>query len=100
MAKKLYVGNLNYDTSESTLEALFAQAGEVVEVTVIKDSYSGRSKGFGFVEMADDTAASAAIEQLNGKEVDGRTLKVDEARPPRRRERRYDDDRGGGGSRW
>jgi len=96
--KKLYVGNLSYDTRESQLEELFSQVGSVVSAAVIEDRDSGRSKGFGFVEMADEAAAAAAIEQLNGKELDGRTIKVAEAKP--RRER---DDRGGGSydrNRW
>ena len=93
MEKKLYVGNLSYDTRESQLEELFSQVGSVVSAAVIEDRDSGRSKGFGFVEMADEAAAAAAIEQLNGKELDGRTIKVSEAKPRRQR-----DDRGGGGS--
>jgi cold-inducible RNA-binding protein len=90
--KKLYVGNLSYDTTESSLESLFSQAGEVVEAAVVTDRETGRSRGFGFVEMADEAGAAAAIEQFNGKELDGRTIRVDEARPRRSR-----DDRGGGG---
>jgi cold-inducible RNA-binding protein len=86
--KKLYVGNLSYDTTESTLESLFAQAGEVVDAAVVTDRYTGRSRGFGFVEMTDETAAAAAIEQLNGKELDGRTIRVAEARPRAPRENR------------
>ncbi|MBN1401414.1 MAG: RNA-binding protein [Anaerolineae bacterium] len=92
MEKKLYVGNLSYDTTESTLESLFSQAGEVVEAAVVTDRETGRSRGFGFVEMADEAGAAAAIEQFNGRELDGRTIRVDEARPRRSR-----DDRGGGG---
>ena len=93
MAKRIYVGNLSYDTTDSTLRALFEQAGAVNDVTIITDQYSGRSKGFGFVEMADDAAATAAIERFNGAELDGRTLKVAEAKPRRSRERRYDNSR-------
>ncbi len=81
MAKKLYVGNLSYDTTENRLRDLFAQVGTVADVAVIQDRETGRPKGFAFVEMADDSAAQAAIEQLNGKEVDGRTINVAEARP-------------------
>lgn len=90
MATKLYVGNLSYQTTEDELKGLFAQAGSVVEVAIIKDRDTGRSKGFGFVEMADQAAASAAIEQFNGTEFGGRTLKVAEARPREREGRRED----------
>jgi RNA recognition motif-containing protein len=90
MAKKLYVGNLSYSTTEGNLSQLFGELGEVVSVNLITDRMSGRSKGFAFVEMAEYDAAQAAISQLNGKEVDGRTIKVAEARPKR-------EDRGGGG---
>jgi RNA recognition motif-containing protein len=84
MAKKLYVGNLNYDTTEDNLRGLFAVHGEVVNMNIIIDRYSGRSKGFGFIEMADDEAAQAAISALNGQEVEGRQLRVSEAhRKPR-----------------
>ena len=92
MAKKIYVGNLGYETTEATLSELFGALGEVLSVNLITDRMTGRSKGFAFVEMADQTAALEAINQLNGREVDGRSLKVNEARPKR-------DDRGGGGSR-
>lgn len=95
VATKLYVGNLNYRTSDMQLEELFSQAGEVLSATVIMDRETGRSKGFGFVEMADDAAAADAVERFNNSEFDGRTIKVDEARPPRRREGR--EGRGGGG---
>ena len=97
MEKKLYVGNLSYGTVESNLETLFGEVGTVVEAVVINDRDTGRSKGFGFVTMADEASANAAIERLNDTEVDGRTIKVAEARP--RRERR-DYGGGGGGSRW
>ena len=106
MNKKLYVGNLSYDTAESQLETLFGEAGEVIEVTIIQDRYTGRSKGFGFVEMADESAAAAAVEKYNGTSLDGRTLKVAEAQPRRPRENRgyggggYGGGGGGGGSRW
>jgi RNA recognition motif-containing protein len=91
--KKLYVGNLNYQTTQSQLEALFAEAGEVVEAVVVEDRYTGRSRGFGFVEMATEEAAAAAIEKFHGQTLDGRTLNVAEARPPRRREERSYDNR-------
>jgi cold-inducible RNA-binding protein len=93
MTKRLYVGNLSYTTTHSTLSELFGEIGEVVSVDLITDRMSGRSKGFAFVEMADNAEALAAINQLNGKEVDGRAIKVDEARPKRA------DRRGGGGRR-
>ena len=81
MAKKLYVGGLPYSTNESALRDAFAQAGNVVSATIIMDKMSGRSKGFGFVEMSSDEEALAAIDMWNGKELDGRTLTVNEARP-------------------
>lgn len=88
MSKKIYVGNLNYSTTEDTLRAQFSGFGEVLSVTVIKDRYTQQSKGFGFVEMADDAAAEQAIGGLNGREIDGRKVRVNEAedkpRPPRR----------------
>jgi len=90
MAKKLYVGNLSYSTTEGNLSELFGAFGEVVSVNLITDRMTGRSKGFAFVEMAEYDAAQEAINQLNGKEVEGRALKVAEARPQQ-------DRRGGGG---
>jgi cold-inducible RNA-binding protein len=92
MAKKLYVGNLSYTTTETTLSELFGGVGEVLSVNVITDRMTGRSRGFAFVEMAEHTAAQEAINQLNGREVDGRSIKVAEARPRQ-------DDRGSGGRR-
>lgn len=80
MANKLYVGNLNYRTEQESLRSLFTQFGEVVSATILTDRDTGRSRGFGFVEMADEDSASAAIQGLNGTELDGRTLKVNEAR--------------------
>ena len=97
MSKKLYVGNLSYQTTEATLSELFGEIGEIVSISLIMDRYSGRSKGFAFVEMVEQSTAQEAINQLNGKEVDGRTIKVAEARPRRPRERR--DSWGGGGHR-
>ena len=87
MATNLYVGNLSYDTTEDTLRALFAEFGEVESARVITDRYSGRSKGFGFVEMSADDAAQKAIEALNGKSVDGREIRVDKAKPRTERPR-------------
>jgi len=74
MANKLYVGGLSYDTTEDTLKEYFSAAGTVQSVTVIKDKFSGKSKGFGFVEMASDEEAQKAIEMFNGQEFEGRTL--------------------------
>jgi RNA recognition motif-containing protein len=81
MGKKLYVGNLTYGETDATLEQLFAAHGTVESAQVIMDRDTGRSKGFGFVEMGSDKEAQAAIAALNGKEVDGRALTVNEARP-------------------
>ena len=81
MAKKLYVGGLSYSTTESALRDAFSQAGNVESAVIIVDKMSGRSKGFGFVEMTTDEEAQAAIEMFNGKELDGRTVTVNEARP-------------------
>ncbi|HEV2968491.1 MAG TPA: RNA-binding protein [Pirellulales bacterium] len=91
MGKKLYVGNLSYEVTNASLEELFSQFGTVRSAQVIQDRDTGRSKGFGFVEMADDNAANAAIQGLNEKEHNGRPLAVNEARP------REDRPRGGGG---
>lgn len=90
MAKRLYVGNLPYSTNESELKDMFAAAGTVSSATVITDKFSGRSKGFGFVEMSSDAEADAAIEKLNGLDMGGRKLTVNEARPR---------EEGGGGGR-
>jgi RNA recognition motif-containing protein len=92
---KIYVGNLNYDTNDETLLTLFKGHGEVESAKVITDKYSGRSRGFGFVEMPDSSEAQKAIEAINGQEVDGRTLKVNEARP-----KGSDGGGGGGRDRW
>ena len=95
MAKKLYVGNLSYSTTEATLSELFGAVGEVTSVNLITDRNTGRSKGFAFVEMAEDSAAQEAITQLSGKELDGREINVAEARPQKPRDNRYGS-RGGG----
>jgi RNA recognition motif-containing protein len=88
----IYVGNLSYEATEEDLRQAFSAFGTVTNATVIKDRDSGRSKGFGFVEMASDTEAQAAIAGLNGKDVKGRALKINEARPrteaPRGNQRR------------
>lgn len=88
MAKRLYVGNLSYAVDSSELEQLFAQHGQVVSAQVVSDRDTGRSKGFGFVEMANDGEADAAIAALNGQQHAGRTLTVNEARPREERGRR------------
>jgi RNA recognition motif-containing protein len=87
--KKIYVGNLSFQLSDQDLEELFAEHGQVNSAVIIMDRNTGRSRGFGFVEMEDDNAAMAAIEALNGKDVQGRQLNVNEARPrePRGRSR-------------
>ena len=81
MAKKLYVGGLPYATTEDALKDLFSQAGAVESANIITDKMSGRSKGFGFVEMTSDEEAQKAIDMFHGKEYEGRTLTVNEARP-------------------
>jgi RNA recognition motif-containing protein len=83
VTKNVYVGNMSFDTTEATLRQAFEAHGEVTSVNIITDRYSGRPRGFAFVEMADDEAARAAIAALNGQDLDGRTLKVDEAKPRR-----------------
>lgn len=92
MAKRIYVGNLGYDTTNADLERLFSQFGTVRSADVIMERDTSRSKGFGFVEMSSDQEAEAAIATLNGKEVGGRRLTVNEAKPRVERS-----DRGGGG---
>ncbi|MGD8625999.1 MAG: RNA-binding protein [Anaerolineae bacterium] len=94
MATNLYIGNLSFQTTEDAIRDLFTEHGEVESVRLITDRYTGRSRGFAFVEMATDEAAQAAIEALNGKAVDERELRVEIAKP--KRDRR--DDRRG--SRW
>jgi cold-inducible RNA-binding protein len=89
MSTKLYVGNLAFETTSQELQQMFAQAGTVESASVVEDRDTGRSRGFGFVEMATKEEATAAIDQFNGKEVGGRALKVNEARPR--------ENRGGGG---
>lgn len=99
MGKKLFVGGLSYDTVEESLRKLFVQAGTVESAVVIVDKMSNRSKGFGFVEMGTDEEAKKAIELLNGKDLDGRSITVNEARPLEDRPRRSSSDRrsSGGG---
>ncbi|PYS86066.1 MAG: RNA-binding protein [Acidobacteria bacterium] len=86
MTMKLYVGNLSFDTSSSQLQTMFAQTGTVESVSLIEDRETGRSRGFGFIEMSTAQEGAAAIEKFNGQEVGGRALKVNEAKP---RENRY-----------
>ncbi|MEX0856885.1 MAG: RNA-binding protein [Balneolaceae bacterium] len=89
----IYVGNLSYGVDDDQLKEVFGAFGEVGSAKVISDKFSGRSKGFGFVEMDNDSEAQAAIDQLDGAEIDGRQVKVNEAKP------REDRPRGGGGGR-
>src|ERR1043165_3944432 len=96
MAKKLYVGNLAFQTNSQDLQELFAQAGTVESASIIEDRDTGRSKGFAFVEMSTEAEAASAIDQFNGKEVAGRMLKVNEAKP---RENRNGGGRNFGGNR-
>jgi RNA recognition motif-containing protein len=106
MGRKLYVGNFSYNTTDNTLLQLFAAHGAVQSAQVVMDRDTGRSKGFGFVEMGSDQEAQAAIAALNGKEVDGRALTVNEARPKTEGGGRGGDRGGrggyggGGGRRW
>lgn len=96
MNSKLYVGNLPYSTTDSSLSDLFAQVGTVTSASVITDKMSGRSKGFGFVEMSTPEEASAAIEKFHGQDYEGRAMTVSEARPKEDRPRRdFGGDRGG-----
>ena len=97
----IYVGNLSYEVTEDDLRSAFESFGQVSKVTIIKDRMSGQSRGFGFVEMDTDEEAEAAIAGLNGKEMNGRTLNVNVARPRTdRNQGRSRQDRGGGGKRW
>lgn len=92
MGKKLYVGNLSFDVTDKDLEAAFGEAGTCESVAVVTDKFSGQSRGFGFVEMSSNAEAQRAIQQLNGQDIKGRTIKVNEARDR--------DDRGGRGGGW
>ena len=106
MAMKLFVGGLSWDTNDDTLKQFFVKVGPVVSASVITDRYTGKSRGFGFVEMENDADAKKAIEELNGKELDGRAINVNEAKPREPRSDSFnrgggnggrDDRRGGGG---
>lgn len=98
MAKRLYIGGLSYNTTQDGLKDAFAAAGAVESATIVTDKMSGRSRGFGFVEMSTDNEAEKAIEMFNGKELDGRTLTVNEARPMEARAPRQSNFGGGGGN--
>jgi len=99
MAKKLYVGGLSYNTTDATLKTSFEAAGTVESATIIMDKMTNRSKGFGFVEMSTEEEAQKAIEMFDGKELDGRTVKVNEAKPMEPRAPRTGGGFGGG-NRW
>jgi len=101
MGLKLFVGNLSFAMSEDDLKDLFSQAGTVQSATIIKDRMSGRSKGFAFVEMSSDEEAQTAVDQFNGKEIEGRAIVVNEARPMEKRPDRggFGANRSGGASR-
>ena len=102
MAKKLFVGGLSFDTTENTLKDTFSGAGTVESAVIIMDKVSGRSKGFGFVEMSTEDEAKKAIEMFNGKDLDGRNVTVNEARPMEPRAPRQNGFGGGdrGGRNW
>ncbi len=97
---KLYVGGVSFDTTDDGLRTFFEQAGTVESASVVTDRYSGRSRGFGFVEMATGEEGLKAIEELNGKALDGRTLTVDQARPRPQGGGRSSSDGGGRRPRW
>lgn len=102
MSTKLYVGNLSFNTSTQDLESLFGESGTVQSASIVEDRETGRSRGFGFVEMSSKEEAQKAISSLDGKELDGRNLKVNEAKPREDRGNGGGGGRGGygGGSRW
>lgn len=96
----IYAGNLSRDLSETELREAFEAFGEVSSVAIIKDKFTGESRGFGFVEMPGKSEAEAAIQELNGKEIKGRTMNINEARPRRENNRRPGGGGGGGGRRY
>lgn len=100
MGSKLYVGGLPYAVTDARLEEIFAAHGTVESANVIADKFTGQSRGFGFVEMSASSEAQKAIEALNGTELDGRTLTVNEAKPKARRDNDGGGSRGGGRNRW
>lgn len=105
MSKRLYVGGLPFSVTDDQLNAHFAAHGAVTSAKVITDKFSGQSRGFGFVEMSNDAEATAAIEKLNGSDMEGRKLTVNEARPMEKRSGGFGGGgdrggRGGGGNRW
>ena len=100
MGNKLYVGNLPFSATDDSLRQMFGQAGQVESVRIITDRDTGRSKGFGFVEMSTDEEASEAIKKFNGNEMEGRSLTVNEARPMTERDGGGRGYRGGGRQRW
>src|SRR5437879_2780874 len=102
MNKKLYVGSLPYSITEDELRELFSSYGPIDSVRIITDKFTGQSKGFGFVEMANGEDAKKAIDGINGKQIGGRTLIVNDARPEQKRERSFGGGGGGGGGgdRW
>ena len=97
MGSKLYVGNLSFDTNDQELEQAFAEYGEIVSAVVVKDRHTDRSRGFGFVEFSQEADAKTAKEAMNGKDLAGRALKVDEANAPKERSRNSGGGGGGGG---
>ncbi len=97
MASKLFVGGLSWDTTDDSLRAFFSQVGTVVSAQVIMDKFTGKSKGFGFVEMSSDAQAQEAMQKLNGQSLDGRNVAVNEAKPQVPRENRFGGGGGGGG---
>ena len=97
MSKRLYVGNLSWDTTDETLNQAFSQAGTVTSASIITDRDTGRARGFGFVEMSSEDEAQAAISNIDGMELDGRNIRVSEARE---RTPRAGGGGGGGGNRW
>ena len=100
MSKKLYVGGLPYAVTDQRLEEVFSEHGTIESARVVTDRDTGRSRGFGFVEMENQSEAESAISALNGTDLDGRTLTVNEARPRENRSGGYGGGRGGGGGRW
>ena len=97
MGRKLYVGNLSLSVTEQALQSMFSQHGTVESINLITDRGTGQSKGFGFIEMRTDAEANAAISELNGTELEGLAIKVNEAKP---QARKSDRGRSGGGNRW